>query len=74
MEGAADTLLHHFRQQSKEFGFRCEAGLHPEAMGCIGRVFRSGEVRCNPCLNNAQQDSGTSTHAKHTPGQRTGVN
>lgn len=52
MEGAADTLLHHFRQQSKEFGFRCEAGLPPEAMGCIGRVFRSGEVRCTPCLNN----------------------
>ena len=50
MEGADGTLLHHFRQQSKAHGFPCEAGLRPEAMGCVGRVFRSGEVRLWGCI------------------------
>lgn len=45
VEGAVDELLHHFRQHSKAHGFPCEAALRPEAMGCVGRVFHSGEVR-----------------------------
>ncbi|KAK9828052.1 hypothetical protein WJX81_005175 [Elliptochloris bilobata] len=44
VEGAENALLHHFRQQSKAHGFPCEAGLRPETMGCVGRVFRSGEA------------------------------
>ena len=45
VEGAGDELLHRFRQHSKAHGFPCEAALRPEAMGCVGRVFHSGEVR-----------------------------
>jgi hypothetical protein len=45
VEGAPGALLHAFRQQSREHGFSCDAGAPAEALGCVGRVFQSGEVR-----------------------------
>jgi hypothetical protein len=45
VEGAPGALLHAFRRQSRAHGFPCDAGAPAAALGCVGRVFQSGEVR-----------------------------